>query len=293
MKTLLKAAVIGLAALTMSCSKKEEEEKKNVFIITSISDEDLSQIEEKFKPLVTHLEKELGVDVEFSISPSYPASVERFKNGEVHMVWYGGLTGVQARKAVPGARAIVQGDVDPEYKSYFIANKSTGLQKSDSFPSEIKDLTFTFGSRTSTSGRLMPSYFIEKESGTTVDKFFSKPVQFQKGHDATARAVASGSVQVGALSYKKYDSMVKSGEINPEDAPIIWETPGYEDYNLTVHPALNDMFGSDFVDKLQKVLVDCDDKEVLKAFNRDDLIPAKNEDFGNIENIAEAAGLLK
>jgi phosphonate transport system substrate-binding protein len=84
------------------------------------------------------LAKELDIEVSFSISSSYPAAVERFKNGEVHLAWFGGYTGVQARSAVPGARAIAQGDVDPKYKSYMIANKETGLTKSDEFPSGLK-----------------------------------------------------------------------------------------------------------------------------------------------------------
>lgn len=265
-------------------------------MITAIPDEKVSDQEANFAALKDYLTEEMGVDVTFSLSADYSAAVQRFKNGEVHLVWFGGLTGVQARAAVPGALAIAQGDVDPNYKSYFIAHKSTGLTKTEEFPGDaIKDLTFTFGSPSSTSGRLMPSYFIEQESGKTPEEFFSKPVQFQEvgSHDATARAVASGSVQVGALSYKKYDSMIAAGDISAEDAPIIWTTPYYADYNLTVHPDLNEMFGSDFIDKLQKVLVECEDKAVLKAFNRDKLIPAQNSEFSGIEKVAKELGLMR
>jgi len=289
LKGCLSSVAIAATALTLSsCGDKEKDAD---LVITAIPDEKVSDQNAKFQALQDYLEKELGIDAEFSISADYSAAVERFKNGEVHLVWFGGLTGVQARKAVPGARAIAQGDVDPQYKSYFIAHKSTGLTKSDEFPEAIKDMTFTFGSKSSTSGRLMPTYFIMKETGGTPEDFFSKPVQFQAtgGHDATARAVASGSVQVGALSYKKYDSMIASGDISAEDAPIIWTTPYYADYNLTVHPDLGDAF----IDKLQKVLVDCEDKEVLKAFNRDDLIPAKNEEFEGIYEVAKEVGIMR
>lgn len=299
MKTILKVAGLAILALLASCKPKGEEAgstEKATLVITAIPDEKVSDQEANFAALKDYLAKALEVDVKFSISADYPAAVQRFKNGEVHLVWFGGLTGVQARAAVPGARAIAQGDVDPHYKSYFIAHKSTGLQKSDAFPAEaLKDLTFTFGSPSSTSGRLMPAYFIEQETGKTPEDFFSKPVQFQKvgSHDATARAVASGSVQVGAISYTKYDSMVAAGDISAEDAPIIWITPDYADYNLTAHPALEEMFGEGFIDKLQKVLVACDDQEVLKAFNRQDLIPAQNSEFSGIEKVAKELDLMR
>lgn len=305
MKGCFGGAAIAATALTLSsCGGDKDKEADSgddkgsagkALVITAIPDEKVSDQEAKFKALQEYLKTELEIDAKFSISADYSAAVERFKNGEVHLVWFGGLTGVQARKAVPGARAIAQGDVDPNYKSYFIAHKSTGLTESDEFPTAIKDMTFTFGSKSSTSGRLMPTYFIMKETGSSPEEWFSKPVQFQAtgGHDATARAVASGSVQVGALSYKKYDSMVASGEIKAEDAPIIWKTPDYADYNLTVHPALEEMFGEGFIDKLQKVLVDCTDEEVLKAFNRDDLIPAKNEEFEGIYEVAKEVGIMR
>lgn len=304
MKTLLKVAALGSLAILASCKPKGEGEDTGqnseksmgkTLVITAIPDEKVSDQQAKFVALQDYLKKELDIDVSFSISADYPAAVQRFKNGEVHLVWFGGLTGVQARAAVPGARAIAQGDVDPNYVSYFIAHKSTGLTKSATFPTAIKDMTFTFGSRSSTSGRLMPTYFIQQETRKSPEDFFTQPVQFQdKGsHDATARAVASGSVQVGALSYKKYDSMVAAGEISAEDAPIIWTTPEYADYNLTVHPALEEMFGEGFIDKLQKSLVDCTDKAVLKAFNRDDLIPAKNEDFDGIVKVAKELEFIR
>lgn len=265
-------------------------------VITAIPDEKISDQEAKFQALKDYLADTLDVPVEFSISKDYAGAVKRFENGEVHLVWFGGLTGVQARDRVKGARAIAQGDADPNFKTYFIANASTGLTKSDEFPAEaFKDLTFTFGSPSSTSGRLMPEFFIKKNTGKSAADFFTKPVQFQKqgGHVATAKAVESGSVQAGALNFKTYDSMVAEGKLDPAKAPIIWITPGYADYNLTVHPDLDKAFGTGFIDKLQKALVDCTEPEVLKAFNRDKLIPAKNEDFAGIEAVAKELDLMR
>ena len=297
--TLSRPLVLSLLAAIVtfsspSCENSKNKETPQSLVITAIPDEKVSDQEAKFSALVSYLEENLSVPVSFSISADYSAAVQRFVNGEVHLVWFGGLTGVQARNQVPGARAIAQGDVDPQYKSYFIAHRSTGLQPSKTFPKDISKLTFTFGSPSSTSGRLMPTFFIEKETGKGIEDFFEKPVQFQTkgGHDATARAVASGAVQCGALSYKKYDSMVKDGEISPEEALIIWQTPHYADYNLTVHPDL-EKFREGFIDELQEVLISCKDSEVLKAFNRDALISAKNEDFVGIQEVAQRLGFLR
>ncbi|HJM63484.1 MAG: putative selenate ABC transporter substrate-binding protein [Roseibacillus sp.] len=291
-----------LAGLFAGCGDKGKDNETGngkgatALVITAIPDEKVSDQEVRFQALQTYLAGQLGIRVEFSISKDYAAAVQRFANGEVHMAWFGGLTGVQARDRVEGARAIAQGAADPQFKSYFIANTSTGLERSDEFPTEaIRDLTFTFGSPSSTSGRLMPEYFVRKNTGKSAAEFFSRKVQFQKsgGHVATAEAVQAGSVQVGALNFKTYDSMVADGRLDPGKAPIIWVTPDYADYNLTVHGDLDNYFGDGFIDKLQKALVECSDQEVLKAFNREALIPASNDDFAGIEAVAKELGLMR
>lgn len=288
---------LGMGLSLSSCSKKEtaDVEGTTKLVITAIPDEKISDQEAKFQALGEYLHEKLDIPVEFSISKDYSTSVQRFANGEVHLVWFGGLTGVQARALVPGSRAIAQGVEDPHFKSYFIANVDTGLKPSVEFPMAIKDMSFTFGAANSTSGSLMPTFFIKEETGKYPKDFFSQPVQFQEagGHVATAKAVESGSVQTGVLNYATYDTMVKDGELDPEKAVIIWTTPEYADYNLTVHPILDKSFGEGFIDKLQKALVECEKPEVLKAFNRETLIPAKNEDFEGIEKVARDLDKLR
>ena len=143
---------------------------------------------------------------------------------------------------------------------------------SDEFPAAIKDLKFTFGSEKSTSGRLMPSYFIMQNTGADdAVKWFSTPPGFSGAHDKTAKLVEAGTFDVGALSYKKYDSMVEKGELDPAKCKIIWKTPYYADYNWTAHPAL----GEEMMDKLQKALIDIKDPELLKALTRSGIIEAR------------------
>ncbi len=260
---------------------------------SAIPDQNTTELEEKYSGMASYLSEQLGVPVEFVAADNYTASVEMFKNGDIQLAWFGGLTGVQAREAVAGAIAIAQGKADPEYYSYFIANTSTGLEKSDTFPAAIADLTFTFGSESSTSGRLMPSYFITENTGKSPEEFFTKPVGFSGAHDKTAELVASGQWQAGVLSYKTYDSLVEEGKVDPEVCKIIWKTPPYADYNFTAHPALEEMFGEGFTKKLQDTLVAIDDPALLSVFPREALIPAENSEYDGIKEVAEELGFLR
>ena len=268
-------------------------EETKVLRFTAIPDQTSTELQEKFQPLVEYLSQQLGISVEYVPARDYQGAVEMFKNADVMLAWFGGLTGVQARQGVPGARAIAQGEADPTYYSYFIAHKDTGLELSQEFPASISELRFTFGSASSTSGRLMPEYFIRQNTGQSPQDSFAHPVGFSGSHDKTAELVESGQYQVGVINYKVYNRRVEAGQTDPEVCRIIWKTPLYADYNWTAHPELETQFGKGFTDRLQQALIDIEDPLLLVALPRNRLIPASNEDFEGIREAAEELNMVR
>ncbi len=294
----MKQSLALLGALFLaSCGKSPPApEPAATLYLSAIPDEKITDQKAKFDKLAEYLAGKLGVKVEFLFSKDYADSVTKFRNGEVHLVWFGGLSGVQARLAVEGAQAIAQGVEDPHYKSYLIANKSTGLKASEAFPEAIRDLTFTFGSPGSTSGRLMPAYFImQNNGGIDPEKWFSHGPGFQLsgGHVATANAVADGIYQVGAINYKTYDELVATDPKIAQNTVRIWTSPPYADYNFTIHPEVETFFGAGFIAKVQQALIEAPaGSDALKAINRASIIAAKNEDFEGIRKTAVELKLL-
>jgi len=260
---------------------------------TAIPDQNSTELEARFEPLRGYLSAALGIDVVYVPARDYQATVEMFRNGDVQLAWFGGLTGVQARAAVPGARAIAQGAADPEFFSYFIAHRDTGLEPGADFPDHIAGLRFTFGSASSTSGRLMPEYFIRQHTGLAPMEFFTGPVGFSGSHDRTAELVESGQYEIGAINYKVYDERVAAGTTDPAVVRVIWTTPKFADYNWTAHPDLETRFGTGFIDRLQDALVAIDDPALLAALPRERLIPASNEAYEGIRQVAESLGMIR
>jgi phosphonate transport system substrate-binding protein len=293
MKTILRFLATGTLALTVGSTAGAPVNAAKPLRFTAIPDQNSTELQEKFKPLADHLTKTLGVPVEYVPARDYQATVEMFANGDVGLAWFGGLTSVQARSKVAGARAIAQGDVDPNYYSYFIAHKETGLTRSDGFPVGIAKYSFTFGAEQSTSGRLMPEFFIRKNTGKSPQELFAKPVGFSGSHDKTAELVASGQYQVGVINYKVYDQRVAQGKTDPNIVRIIWKTPTYADYNWTVRPDLDAEHGTGFTDKLQQALLAIDDPNLLAALPRQKLVAARNEEFDGIRDIALKLGMIR
>lgn len=286
-KTLYLCACVVLVLLLSSGGTLAEGEDSSAPTLrfSAIPDQDETRLREKFGPVAVYLSRTLGVPVEYVHATKYSDSVDLFKNGDIQLAWFGGLTGVQARHAVKGARAIAQGAEDPEFYSYFIAHKDAGIEPSSEFPRAIAGKRLTFGSMGSTSGRLMPEFFIRENTGKSPRDFLGA-ISFSGSHDRTVELVESGQFDVGVLNYQVYDRRVAEGKTDPEVVEVIWKTPAYPDYNFTAHPDLESMYAVGFTDKVQRALVAMEDADLLSAFPRSALIPAENSDFDAIHELA-------
>ena len=261
------------------------------FVFTAIPDQDETRLVERFSRFAKYLETKLAVPVKYVPVKTYPAAVTAFINNDVQLAWFGGFTGVQARHAVPGSEAIAQGAEDVNFKSYFIASRDTGLKPSKDFPAGIQGRTFTFGSRSSTSGRVMPEYFIRKHfAGKTPDEIFSR-VGFSGDHSRTLQLVQSGAYQVGVLDYTVYEVEKKVGHVDESRVAVIWESPTFPDYQFTIRGDVDQQFGAGFKERVRQAIVSLDDPEILGYFARSKFIPASNGEYAPIEEVAAATKL--
>lgn len=264
---------------------------KPVFVFTAIPDQDETRLVERFTRVAEYLQSKLGAPVKYLPVKSYPAAVTAFTNGQVQLAWFGGFTGVQARRQVPGSEAIAQGAEDVAFKSFIIANTKTGLVPSKEFPKEIASKSFTFGSRASTSGRLMPEYFIRNAFGRGPDEVFTR-VGFSGDHSRTIQLVQSGAFEVGVLDFTVWELDKRAGKIDPTQVIVIWETPTFPDYQWTVRGDVDKTYGAGFKEKLRAALLAIDDKAILDQFARSKFIPAKNSDYDPIEEVGKVTNLL-
>ncbi|WP_188149565.1 putative selenate ABC transporter substrate-binding protein [Teredinibacter waterburyi] len=262
------------------------------FTFTAIPDEDESRLVERFNRVAAYLEFELGVPVKYIPVKSYAAAITAFRNNQVQLAWFGGLSGVQARLAVPNSQAIAQGYEDQFFKTYFIAHKNANVEPSTEFPKAIAGKTFTFGSKGSTSGRLMPEFYIRENLKQSPQEAFER-VGFSGDHSATIAQVQSGAYQVGAVNYLVWETELAAGKVDPSKVKVIWETPNYPDYQWTLRGDADQVYGKGFTKKLRNALLNMKDKSLLKAFPRKSFVAAKNDDYKAIEDTARAIDLLQ
>jgi len=262
------------------------------FVFTAIPDQDETQLQQRFNKVAHYLEQVLNVEVKYIPVKSYTAAVSAFRNNQVQLAWFGGLSGVQARRLVPGSMAIAQGIEDQHFKTYFIAHHSSHLKKQNTLSEQMAKMTFTFGSKGSTSGRLMPEFYIREYFKKSPNELF-KNVGFSGDHSRTIALVQSGTYQLGALNFKVWDNALANGKIDLSKVSVIWETPEYPDYQWTIRGDVNTQWGEGFSQKIQQALLNIKDPKLLNSFPRQGFIPASNEDYAPILDTAKSIGLIE
>lgn len=259
-----------------------------VLNVSAIPDEAPTELQRKFEPLGKYLETKTGMRVRFTPVTDYAATVEGLAARKLDMVWYGGFTFVQAwlrtnHTAIP----LVQRAEDEQFRSVFITRASSPIQSL----ADLKGKTFAFGSVSSTSGHLMPRFYL-REQGIDPDK--DMRVAFSGAHDATAFQVQGGKVDAGALNISVWQKMIEEKKIDPSTLRVFYTTPPYYDYNWTVRGDLDPAI----IQKLRDAFLALDpakpeDKEILALQRASRFVPTKVENYRGIESAARSAGLLK
>ena len=257
--------------------------------VSAIPDEAPTELQRKFKPLGDYLKKKTGMDVQFTPVTDYAAVVEGLATNKIDLAWLGGFTFVQAKlRTNGGAVPIVQRIEDEKFTSKFIVPADSPVKSL----AELKGKTFAFGSPSSTSGHLMPRFYLLR-AGIDPDKDF-KAVAFSGAHDATVAFVASGRAEGGVLNASVWDKLVESGNPNAAKVRVLSTTPPYYDYNWTVRPGLD----AALTKKLTDAFLELDPgnpehKEVMALQRASKFIPTKASNYDGIEAAAKSAGLIK
>ncbi|WP_456077709.1 putative selenate ABC transporter substrate-binding protein [Kineococcus indalonis] len=261
--------------------------------IGAIPDQDPEVLQRLYATLADSMARASGLAVAYRPVTDYGAAVSLFRTGDLDLVWFGGLTGVQARSQTPGARVIAQRDIDEDFHSVFVVNTATGLTASQDL-APLADLRFTYGSRTSTSGALMPAYFLSRQ-GLDPRGFPGGP-GYSGSHDATLQLVASGSYQAGVLNEQVWTSRSAAGEVDPA-VRLYARTPAYHDYHWVLGPQAVDRLGEDLPQQLSDyflglTVADPDDAAVLDLFGARRFIATQESNYDQIQQIGEQLGLI-
>ena len=264
------------------------------FTFTAIPDQDTTRLQERFGKIADYLSEELGITVKYIPVKSYSASVQAFKNNEVQLAWFGGLSGVQARLS--------------QFRTQSLSRKVRKIPTSlvISSPIPVQDCRSLKNSRKPSLTRRSPSVLRDPLQAASCPNISSerhlrgrhrvrsfKRVGFSGDHSKTLALVQAGSYEVGAMNFKVWLKEVEAGKVDPKKVQVIWRTPGYPDYNWTIRGSVEETYGEGFIKKVQQALLDITDPAILNAFPRAKFIPADNSMYQPILDTAIEVGIIR
>lgn len=256
--------------------------------VSAIPDEAPTELQRKFAPLGKYLEAQTGLKVVFTPVSDYAAVVESLATRKIDLAWLGGFTFVQAKIRTNGtAIPIAQREEDAKFTSKFITADPAIKTLAD-----LKGKTFAFGAPSSTSGSLMPRFYLQ-QAGLNPEKDF-KNVAYSGAHDATVAFVAAGKAEAGVLNASVWDKLVEQKKVDTDKVRVLSTTPPYFDYNWTVRGDLDPALVKKLTDAFLKLdPANPEHQEILALQRAAKFIPTKKENYDGIEKAAHAAGLLK
>jgi phosphonate transport system substrate-binding protein len=277
--------VVVLMLVTVGCTGRGGGPER-ALRLAMIPSTDPAKIVRDSQPLVKYLEKETGSRIELVVPTNYAAVVEAIANDRVDIAYLGGFTFVQASRRA-GVRPLVQRERDQNFHSVFITQPKSGINSL----ADLKGHSFAFGDVNSTSGHLMPAFYMR---AANVDQAVLAKALYTGGHDATALAVANGKVDAGAMDELVFGSMMKSGKITPEQVRIFYTTPAFFDYVWAARKGLDPKLRDSFADALLKLdASNPEHKVLLDLLNATKYLGADDSSYDKLRQAAGNEGLLK
>lgn len=270
-----------LASVLSGCTEQQEGSgvDANTIRVALLPDQNRETVIAKHELLFKHLEKETGKKFELVVPIDYAATLTLFVENAVDMAYFGGVTFVKAglqTSTIP----LVSRDIDGEFTSVILVNSSINLKELE----DLKGKSFSFGSKLSTSGHLMPRYFFENRS-ITAESYFSRVV-YSGAHDKTALMVSNGEVDAGVVNANIVDIMFRDGRLQQSKVKIIWRSPKYQDYVWAIQSGIDEKIRNRIRDAF--LLLNSENEtgqQILASLGANYFIPVHDSDFEILKNI--------
>jgi phosphonate transport system substrate-binding protein len=225
MKRALHVFLALMAAAVFAAGAASAAEDLKEITLGIIPTESSSAAMKGFEPFRADMEKALGVPVKLFIAPDYAGVIEAMRFNKVHIAWFGNKSAIEAVNRANGEVFVQTVDVtgNPGYWSLIVVHKDSPYQNIDEIIRDGKNLTFGNGDPNSTSGYLIPTYYIWGQRGIDPAKHF-KLVR-NANHETNLMAVANKQVDFATNNTENWDKFAKAHPDQIKNVRPIWKSP--------------------------------------------------------------------
>ena len=190
-----------------------------------ISTEATQNLKADWQPLLDDMEKQTGLKVKAFFAPDYAGIIEGMRFNKVQIAWMGNKSAMEAvdRSNAEVFAQMVNADGTQGYYSHLIVHKDSPLKNLNDLFSNAKNLSFGNGDPNSTSGFLVPGFYVFAQN--KVDAKTAFKIARSANHEANALAVANKQVDVATNNSENLDKLKERQPAKFNEIKIIWTSP--------------------------------------------------------------------
>jgi phosphonate transport system substrate-binding protein len=212
-------------AVTATATGVQAEEQKtlNFGIISTESSQNLRTI---WDPFLDDMSEQLDMEVKAFFAPDYTGIIQGMRFDKVDIAWYGNKSAMEAVDRAGGeiVAQTVAADGSPGYWSLMIVHRdSDHLDTVEDVLAHAGDLTFGNGDPNSTSGYLVPGYYIFAKNGVNPKQAFKRTLN--SNHESNAMAVATKQVDVATFNTESMDRLKVTNPDMAAQLKVVWKSP--------------------------------------------------------------------
>ncbi len=190
-----------------------------------ISTEASQNLKADWQPLLDDLAKQTGLKVTPFFASDYAGIIEAMRFNKIQVAWMGNKSAMEAVDRANGEvfAQMVNADGSQGYYSHLIVNKDSPLQNLDDVFKEGKNLSFGNGDPNSTSGFLVPGFYVFAQNKVDPKKLFK--VTRNANHETNALAVANKQVDVATNNSENLEKIKARQPEKFDQIRVIWTSP--------------------------------------------------------------------
>lgn len=194
----------------------------NFGIISTESSQNLRTI---WTPFLDDMGKKLGVKVKAFFAPDYAGIIEGMRFNKVDVAWYGNKSAMEAVDRAGGEIFAQTVDVsgNPGYWSLLVTHKDSKINSVEDMLDNSKDLIFGNGDPNSTSGFLVPSYYVFAKNNVDPKKAFKRVLN--SNHQTNLLAAANKQVDVATNNTENWSRLELTHPDKVKNLKVIWKSP--------------------------------------------------------------------
>ncbi|ARU59424.1 phosphonate ABC transporter periplasmic binding subunit [Oleiphilus messinensis] len=221
-KIFKRLALVFVALSSIATVSAEEMKKLNFGIISTESSQNLRTI---WEPFLKDMSEKLNVEVKPFFASDYAGIIQAMRFDKVDLAWYGNKSAMEAVDRAGGEIFMQTVDVagNPGYWGLLIAHKDSKLNNLDDIFSNSRDLVFGNGDPNSTSGFLIPSYYVFALNNVDAKKAFKRSLN--SSHEANALAVYNKQVDFATNNTENMTRFKVTHPDKAKDVKVIWKSP--------------------------------------------------------------------